>query len=124
MDLRKPKLISVEAAKRYVGKRDLVINAYAPWCTHCQKFEATYTEFYQRLKMTHPNVKVVRLNAHKHLEELEKLKIGADKYESSISEAIQSYPTVLLLRQDGQGGVYEGQREVGNMTDLIGKFFS
>tara|TARA_X000000950_G_scaffold167538_1_gene204609 strand:+ start:4322 stop:4708 length:387 start_codon:yes stop_codon:yes gene_type:complete len=120
----KPKLMSLKAVERYVGSRDLVVNAYAPWCHHCKEFESVYGEFRAKLRETNPHVSVVRLNAHKHFDELQRTRIGEDMYKAPLADAIEYFPTILLLRKDGRGGIYDGERAVPAMVEAISKFFS
>jgi thiol-disulfide isomerase/thioredoxin len=118
-----PLLISLTAAERYVGKQDMIINAFAPWCYHCNAFSPVYKEFTSKWLRDHPGIVPVRLNADKHLDQLRDSKIGEAAYGAPISDAIKGFPTILFLSKDGKAAVYGGERRIEPLTKSAEEFF-
>lgn len=123
MKVTRTPLISVRAAQRYVGKQDMIMYAFAPWCGHCVAFKDEFETFAATWAQMHPNVVAVRMNADKNLDQLREQNIGAHAYGAPISDAIHGFPTILFLKRDGTAAVYGGHRSLEPLMKSAEDFF-
>ena len=125
----KTKILSMVAMEKYVGKRNMVLNAFAPWCTHCQQLSPVYEQFAKEMVKAPlsggaEKLIVVRFNADKNFQDLKQSGIGESSYGQSVADAIQGFPTILFLGTDGRAAIYEGERDVESMVRSASSFFS
>jgi len=121
----RPLLVSTKALERYVGKQDMIINAFAKWCPHCQDFSKVYEEFTSQWLSKHPQIVPLNFNAGgENLQTLRNSRIGEAAYGSPIGEAIQGYPTIIFVSKDGRAAVYKGERSAEPLDKAANDFFS
>lgn len=86
--------------------KDVLVNVFAPWCGHCQKFKPLYQQLGKKLK---------------HVKTLDIAQIDGTQNELE-GQNIQSYPTILFFPGGPQKKhikEYEGDRTVDDMVRFL-----
>lgn len=91
--------------KTIAANKVILVEFYATWCGHCQKFAPTYDRIATALKAE--SIPVARINA-------------AENDEVSQAQKIEGFPTIRLF-VNGKGIEYRGRREFDDVISFVHK---
>ncbi|KAI6214755.1 Protein disulfide-isomerase [Aphelenchoides besseyi] len=96
--------LTSETLDEFIADKPLMlIEFYAPWCTHCKKLEPEYEKAAQKLK--NYNIPLAKVDATTE-------KSAADKY------GVSGYPTIKILRY-GRRFDYNGPRDADGIVKFM-----
>jgi len=87
--------------------KDVLLEAYAPWCGHCKTLEPKYKELGERM--------------NKYSDSLTIAKIDATANSLPPAYNVKGFPTIFFIPANKKGSPikYEGQREVEDLVSFI-----
>lgn len=88
--------------------KDVLVEFYAPWCGHCKKLEPIYNELAEKIKLTHPNIVLAKMDST--LNEVDGV-------------SIQGFPTIKYWPANNKSKPmdYEGERDMAGFMAYFEK---
>uniref|UniRef100_A0A915ETN3 Protein disulfide-isomerase n=1 Tax=Ditylenchus dipsaci TaxID=166011 RepID=A0A915ETN3_9BILA len=89
--------------------KDVLVEFYAPWCGHCQKFESKYKQFATKWKSEQPNLVIAKFDATAN--------DPPEKY------AVEGFPTIYFAPAGKKDKPikYSGNRDLNDLEKFVRK---
>jgi protein disulfide-isomerase A6 len=102
--------IEIEPApfKALLGKGNIFIKFYAPWCGHCKSLAPTWMELEDSLEPFKKKIMIASIDAEKYAAQLADYKV-------------EGFPTLLFFDTSKKMEKYEGPRDLQSLLDFVQK---
>ena len=108
-------LLSVAGMAKNIGKQQMIVMAYAPWCPHCKDLFPVLQDVART-----SSIRCALFNADRHRIDMGEL--GQDQVGKALASVIPSFPTLLFFDGKAHAAVYDGKREADNIIASFEEF--